>query len=54
MNELAQFFTCVIKVFALNRVVRAVRDARPYQELAQDLNLALEEAVRWEVWFDSG
>ncbi len=24
------------------------------KELAQDLNLALEEAVRWEVWFDSG
>jgi hypothetical protein len=24
------------------------------KELAQDLNLALEDAVRWEVWFDSG
>jgi hypothetical protein len=24
------------------------------KELAQDLNLALEEAVRWEVWFESG
>jgi len=29
MNELAQFFTYAIKVFSLNRVVRAVRDARP-------------------------
>lgn len=29
MNDLAQFLTCVIKVFALNRVVRGVRDARP-------------------------
>jgi hypothetical protein len=29
MNKLAQFFACVIKVFALNRVVRGVRDARP-------------------------
>jgi len=29
MNELAQFLTYVIKVFALNRVVRGVRDARP-------------------------
>ena len=24
------------------------------KELAQDLNLALEEAVRWQMWFDSG
>ena len=24
------------------------------QELAHDLDLALEEAVRWELWFDSG
>jgi len=29
MNELAQFLTYVIKVFALNRVVCGVRDARP-------------------------
>jgi hypothetical protein len=29
MNELAQFLTYVIKVFALNRVVRGVRSARP-------------------------
>ncbi len=29
MNQLAQFLTYVIKVFALNRVVRGVRDARP-------------------------
>jgi hypothetical protein len=29
MNELAQLLTYVIKVFALNRVVRGVRDARP-------------------------
>ena len=24
------------------------------KELAHDLDLALEAAVRWEVWFDSG
>ena len=24
------------------------------KELAHDLDLALEEAVRWELWFDSG
>jgi hypothetical protein len=30
MNELAQFLAYVIKVFALNRVVRGVRDARPH------------------------
>ncbi len=29
MNELAQFLTYLIKVFAFNRVVRGVRDARP-------------------------
>jgi hypothetical protein len=29
MNELAQFLTYIIKVFALNRVLRGVRDARP-------------------------
>ncbi len=29
MNQLAQFLTYVIKVFALNRAVRGVRDARP-------------------------
>ena len=32
MNELAQFLTYAIKVFALGRVVRAVRDSRPYPE----------------------
>ena len=30
MNELAQFLTYAIKVFALNRVVHGVRDWRPY------------------------
>jgi hypothetical protein len=30
MNELAQFLTYAIKVFALNRVVQGVRDSRPY------------------------
>ena len=30
MNELAQFLTYVIKVFALNRVVHRVRDSRPH------------------------
>ena len=30
MNELAQFLTYAIKVFALNRLVGEVRDARPY------------------------
>ena len=33
MNELAQFLAYVIKVFALDRVVRAVRDSRPYPEI---------------------
>jgi len=33
MNELAQFLTCAIKVFALGQVVRAVRDSRPYPEI---------------------
>src|SRR5664279_3041426 len=33
MNELAQFLTCAIKVFALGQVVRAVRDSRPYAEI---------------------
>lgn len=33
MNELAQFLTYVIKVFALGQVVRAVRDSRPYPEI---------------------
>lgn len=33
MNELAQFLTYVIKVFALNRVVRQVRTARPYAQI---------------------
>lgn len=33
MNELAQFLTYAIKVFALGRVVRAVRDSRPYARI---------------------
>jgi hypothetical protein len=33
MNELAQFLTYVIKVFALNRVVRTLRDSRPYAKI---------------------
>jgi hypothetical protein len=33
MNELAQFLAYVVKVFALGRVVRAVRDSRPYPEI---------------------
>jgi DDE family transposase len=33
MNELAQFLTYLIKVFALNRVVRTVRDSRPYPKI---------------------
>lgn len=33
MNELAQFLNYVIKVFALNRVVRGVRSARPYPQI---------------------
>jgi hypothetical protein len=33
MNQLAQFLTYVIKVFALNRVVRQVRDSRPYGQI---------------------
>jgi hypothetical protein len=34
MNELAQFLTYAIKVFALNQVVREVRDSRPYPEIS--------------------
>ena len=30
MNELAQFLSCVTKVFALGRIVRGVRSDRPY------------------------
>lgn len=33
MNELAQFLTYVTKVFALGRVVRVVRDSRPYPQI---------------------
>jgi hypothetical protein len=33
MNQLAQFLTYVLKVFALNRVVRGVRTARPYGQI---------------------
>ena len=33
MNALAQFLAYVTKVFALNRLVREVRDARPYPEI---------------------
>lgn len=33
MNELAQFLTYLIKVFAFNRVVRTVRDSRPYAKI---------------------
>lgn len=33
MNELAQFLTYLIKVFAFNRVLRTVRDSRPYAKI---------------------
>jgi hypothetical protein len=33
MNQLAQFLTYLIKVFAFNRVVRTLRDSRPYPEI---------------------
>ncbi len=33
MNELAQFLTYVTKVFALGRLVRQVRDQRPYPDI---------------------
>lgn len=33
MNELAQFLTYIVKVFAFNRVVRQVRSSRPYPEI---------------------
>ena len=33
MNELAQFLNYAIKVFALNRVARTVRDSRPYTKI---------------------
>ena len=42
MNELAQFLTYVTKVFALDRLVRQVRDRRPYPEIpTQPLLLSL-------------
>ena len=33
MNDLAQFLNYAIKVFALNRVARTVRDSRPYPKI---------------------
>jgi hypothetical protein len=33
MNELAQFLTYIVKVFAFNRVVRQVRSSRPYPQI---------------------
>jgi hypothetical protein len=33
MNELAQFLNYIVKVFAMNRVAREVRSARPYAEI---------------------
>ena len=33
MNELAQFLVYVIKVFHLGRLLRGVRDQRPYPEI---------------------
>ena len=33
MNQLAQFLNYVVKVFALNRVVRGMRDSRPYGQI---------------------
>jgi hypothetical protein len=33
MNELAQFLNYLVKVFAMNRVARGVRSARPYAEI---------------------
>jgi hypothetical protein len=49
MNELAQFFTYLVKVFAFNRVVRTVRDSRPYPEIptrALLLSLLLGVVIR--------
>jgi len=49
MNELAQFLTYVIKVFALGRVVREVRDSRPYPQIPTApllLSLVLGVVVR--------
>ncbi len=42
MNELAQFLTYIIKVFALNRVARTLRSSRPYAQIpTQPLFLSL-------------
>ena len=49
MNELAQFLTYLIKVFAFNRVVRSVRDSRPYPVIptrALFLSLLLGVVIR--------
>lgn len=33
MNQLAQFLNYIVKVFAFNRVVRGMRDSRPYEQI---------------------
>ena len=55
MNELAQFLTYVVKVFALNRMVRAVRDSRPYPQIPTRpllLSLLLGVVVRAGSYLD--
>ena len=49
MNPLAQFLTDLIKVFALNRVVRTLRDSRPYAKIPTGslfLSLLLGTVIR--------
>ncbi len=47
MNELAQFLACVTKVFALGRLVRAVRCRRLYTTaFSRDKNLASRKPSR--------
>jgi hypothetical protein len=49
MNELAQFLTYVIKVFAINRIARGMRDSRPYAKIptrALFLSLLLGVVIR--------
>jgi len=55
MNELARFLTYVLKVFALNQVVRRVRDARPYPQIPTRpllLSLLLGVVLRIDSYHD--
>ena len=70
MNRLAQFLNYTQKVFALNQLLRRLRDGRcdppialrpvvcceelSRKALAHELDLALEADLPWELWFAAG